>query len=243
MTPLKSLNTVPFVSHVMRLVRHARTHGVARAGYSLSQAVLQLPGLRNGLCFGAVEIFHRYVDPWQSNTPIPRAFSVRVANGSDVPELADYFGDPNRIQRRFQRGDVCLMTLCREKVCAAVWFALGPDDYQEDWDALRCMFQFPADTTWCFDGKGTKWGAWGSLMAKVPDYLREQGVREVFTMIGCNNWQSIDSHKSLGYRSLGVITCFGALQQKKVLFREYGRRWQRLPGSMGNLKLVADPAE
>jgi hypothetical protein len=158
-----------------------------------------------------------------------------------LPELTDYFGERSRIERRFERGDVCLMTVCRKRICAAVWFALGPNNYTEDWEALQCAFRFPANTTWCFDGKGTKLGAWGSLMAKVPDYLRERDVREVFTMIGCNNWQSIDSHRSLGYQSIGLIASLGTPNRRSVLFREYGYPWQRLPGSMSKLKLCAIP--
>jgi hypothetical protein len=238
MTTAKSVTTRPVLRGVAKLIRHARNYGLVRAGYSLSQAILRSRPFRQVLSFGAVEIYYREVDSWTPNTRIPRVFSVRLAAQEDLPELARYSDCERRVRDRFLRGDLCLLTTCKGNICAAVWFALGPNDYQEDGHELGCAFQFPEQTAWCFDGKGTKLGAWGSLMAAAPEHLRARGVREVFTMIGCNNWQSIDSHRSLGFRSLGLITCLGAFTRKVVFWRTHAGRWQRLPGNLGRLNLT-----
>jgi hypothetical protein len=238
MTTLRFVNTQPLRHGVAKLMRHARSHGFVRAGYSLSQAVLRLPGLRRLLSFGTVEIYQRDVDGWAPKTRIPRMFDTRVAQEADLPELAQYVGCERRVRDRFQRGDRCLVTTSKGKLCAAVWFALGANDYQEDGPELGCGFRFPEQTAWYFDGKGTKIGAWGTLMSFAPEYLRARGVREVFTSIGCNNWQSINSHRSLGFRSLGLIACLGVFTKKAVFWRPHGARWQRLPGQLGQLQLV-----
>ena len=186
--------------------------------------------------FSVVEIFTASVAELRSGKRVPRSFVVREAVEEDAPALEAFFGDSRPIRERMRRGDVCVVTLSKDQIGAAVWLSLGPKDYREDWDDLRCILRFPQGVCFTYDGVGTRFGAWGSLMARLPELIEDHGVVDVFTQIECDNQLSLDSHKSLGYRSVGFVWCLGVFGLFLRIHKTGGRRWRRLPGHVGKLE-------
>jgi hypothetical protein len=129
------------------------------------------------------------------------------------------------------------MTLLGGEIGAAVWLAAGPARYCEDWNELRCVFAVPDGVVWSFDGKGDKLGAWGCLMARLPEFLDELHAAEVFTLIDYRNQRSLDGHKSLGYRSVGLIFCLRMFGFALHLLRLRRGQWRRLPARIGALQV------
>ncbi len=224
-------------NRLTRLVRFWRSHGRARALYRAVRWLAERRWLRRWCRFCAVDVFTVATGELKRPRRIPRAFVVRPAEEKDLSALESFFSDPQRVRDRVQRGDVCVIALAKDEICAAVWLALGPKDYREDWDDLRCTFDFPAGVCFTYDGRGTRMGAWGSLMAHLPGYLDDSGVAEVFTVIECDNQNSLDSHKSLRYRGVGLVFCFGVFGLSLCVYRALGRKWRRLPGRIGGLGL------
>ena len=118
-----------------------------------------------------------------------------------------------------------------------MWLAIGPSDFAEDWDDLRCAFRFPSGIAWSYDGKGTKLGAWGTMMKQLPGLLRDANVQEMMTVIDCNNWQSMDAHRSLGYESVGVLLHARVLGFATRLWKPPGRRWRRVPPIVNRVEI------
>lgn len=224
-------------NRLIRLIRFARSHGKLRALYRVGRRLAYSRWLRNWVKFCVVEVFTVSVSELKSQQRVHRAFVVRKAEEGDWHDLESFFPDPQRVRDRLRRGDTCVIALAAEQICAAVWLALGPKDYREDWKDLRCIYRFPAGVCWTYDGRGTRLGAWGSLMAQLPRYLRESGIAEVFTQIECDNRISLDSHKSLGYRPAGLICCFGILGLVLRIYKTRGGKWRLLPGRIGKLEL------
>ena len=169
---------------------------------------------------------------------IPQSFQIRMADESDHSALADYYGSEQTIRGRLERGDLCFMTLCQNRIGAAVWMALGPGEYRDDWDELQTLFQFPANVAWSYDGKGTRWGAWGALMMRLPNMLEERGIHKVATLIDCNNWQSHDAHRSLGYQQVGLLGSLDLCGLRVGACRHANRRWQFLPARIGAVEVL-----
>ncbi|MBN2476446.1 MAG: hypothetical protein JXB62_17665 [Pirellulales bacterium] len=220
-----------------RLIRFARSHGKARALYRLLRRLAETRVLRGWVRFFVTEVFRVPVSDVKRYRRIPRTFTVRKAGETDQPALESYFADSQRVRNRLRRQDLCVIAVSKGKIGAAVWLALGPKDYQEDWRDLRCVLRVPAGVCWTFDGLGTAFGAWGILMACLPPLLEELGASEVYTQIECDNQVSLDSHKSLGYQSAGLIGCFGIGPCVLRVYRPHGQRWRLVPGWIGSLEV------
>jgi hypothetical protein len=147
----------------------------------------------------------------------------------DEAALTKYFGDAGRVVPRLEQGAVCFVASCQEQICAAVWLLPGPAWFSEDWDLTHYHVDVPARTAWSFDGKCTRWGAWGSLMARLPDQLRQLNIDEIYTAIDYNNGESLRSHFSLGYRSLGLVGRVTLLGLTLTCCRRWGKGWCRVP--------------
>jgi len=234
----QTASSLPRISNrLIRLARFARTHGKLRALYSIVCAVLERLRLNKLIKFCIVEVFSVPVSELRRGRRVPRAFVVRPASAEDLPALGEFFSGPERIRERFDRGDLCAITLAKDEICAAVWFALGPMDYREDFSELGCIFHVPAGVAWSFDGKGTRLGAWGSLMGQFPGYLEQHGAKEVITVIDYNNRDSLDAHKSLGYHCTGMVCYLKVWRFALRLYKDHGRRWRLMPGQIGDLVL------
>ena len=163
---------------------------------------------------------------------------VRFAQPGDVPELIEYFGNRRRVEARLARGDRCVIAASKESIGAAVWLALGPNRFLDDWNELRCAFRFPERIAWSYDGRGTKLGAWGTMMKQLPEILRGAKIREIGTAIDCDNWQSIDAHRSLGYISGGVLLHARFLGLSIQFFKPHRRLPRRIPTVVGRVHIV-----
>jgi len=228
---------------LLKAVRFARSQGIR---LTLYRAVKRLIGLcrlqkRLGLC--VVDLFAAGVSELKSHGRIPRAFQVRPAREEEWPELGPYFENPQRVRDRLQRGAVCTITVAGQQVCAGLWLSFGPCQHAEDRADVGCVFQFPEGVAWSFDGKGTRWGAWGALMARLPEYLEERGVGEMFLMIECDNRESIDGHRSSGFRRVGRVFFLKIFRPWLCLWKPEGGSWRRLPGQIGKLRFSRDVDE
>lgn len=219
-----------------RLMLLARTQGVRRALYHVAARTMDTRWWPRCLGWCVVEVHSSAVTASATTSRLPRAMKVRRATREDLPALEEYFDCGSHVRRRFERGDTCLITVAGDEICAGIWLAVGPTQYEEDWEMLRCRFVLPPGSAWTYDGKGTRLGAWGGLMAQVPQVLLEAGVQHVYTIMDYNNRASIEGHKRLGYRSVGFITCLRACGAAFRLYRSTEHGWSRLPGKLGHLE-------
>jgi len=197
-----------------------------------------LPLLRQGARIYAGELLRLSLADARPPGRTPRNFVVRVSEDNDWTSLVEYYGSESVVRDRVARGDLCVLTLCQDRIAAAGWMATGPGEFHEDWNEARYVCRFQSGVAWTYDGRGTKWGAWGTLMAHLPDLMRERDVHELITIIDCNNWKSLDAHRSLGYETIGFIGCIGALGLVRSACKPYGRRWQFPPATIAGLDIV-----
>ena len=244
MTILTRVKTGPLGQRLRRVVQLQRTRGTARAGYAILRRLLAWPVLRQSLHLCAIDFWRLQLsaDSW-SPPRTSSLFTVRWAEPADLEELAQYFGSRERVKARIASGDRCVVAISQAKIGAAVWLGIGPSQFVEDWDDLRCVFRYPAGIAWTYDGKGTKLGAWGTMMKLLPGLLRHENVSEIATIIDCNNWQSMDAHRSLGYESAGVLLHVRVLGVPLRLFKPQGKRWRRVPPAIDRVKFVTKPPQ
>jgi hypothetical protein len=206
--------------------------------YSFTRRVVALSMVRPFARLTAVDVLHVTLSAQKTLARTPRSFVVRTATVADVTALGEYYAAPRLVQDRIQRGDLCAMTLCQDRIGAAVWIAIGPNEYREDWEDLRCSFRCPAGTGFTYDGKGTKLGAWGTMMVRLPELLRGTGITELYTAIDCNNWHSSDTHRSLGYAHVGLLATVRLCGLTVRICRPRGQRWHRPPTRIGALEVA-----
>jgi hypothetical protein len=183
------------------------------------------------------EVMSASVADLKTGRPVRRSYQVRWATESDVPAVTAFFGPDRPITDRVHRGDRCLLATVRDEICAAVWFSPGPKSYMEDVGDLGCEFIFPNRVAFSYDGKGTRLGAWGTLMARAPELLPQIGVEEIVTLIDYDNPMSINSHRSLGYHRLGLVGCLRLAWWIQPIYWDGGHLWRMLPGRVGPLEL------
>jgi len=237
MSKLPAANANPSTrpNRLVRLYRFAQSHGLLPAAYRFAHRVSESILFRRWFRFAVVEVYSARLDELKQDGAIPRAFVVREALKEDEAGVEAYFDNARLVGNRFRRGAKCAITLAKGRPCAAVWFAAGPVEFHEDWDTLRCVFRIPAGAAWSFDGKGTRFGAWGSLMARFPGLVRQHGNQEVYTLIDYDNRPSSDAHRSLGYRRAGMLSCLSALGLTLRFYRPEGGRWRLGRGRIGQV--------
>lgn len=222
-----------------RIVAHARRYGRDRAACLLLHRLTLLPLVRSVFSWHLRELFVVQAAEMKVPSRVPGNYQIRIANHDDEAALSEYFGSADRVRERLTRGDICLIAYCRNEIGAAVWFVPGPASYSDDWNDVRCSFDVPAGAVWSYDGKGTMFGAWGSLMAKLPDHLQQWKVDRVFTAIDYHNGESLRGHQSLGYRRLGMLRSFMLPGISRTVCKRSQDSWSPLPVAWESLQLNA----
>lgn len=166
-----------------------------------------------------------------------RRYEIRPATEQDLPRLSTYFGSDRPIANRYRRGDIGVLAVRGDEICAAVWLATGPTEYSEDVRDLGCSLAVPEGVVFSYDGKGTRLGAWGTLMAHLPRLLDELQIRQIVTLIDYENTLSIRSHRSLGYRREGYVGCVKFARWVQSFYTDAGGIWRMLPGRIGSVSL------
>ncbi len=235
MTTLPHVRTRPFAKRLRRVAQLRRTRGNARTVYAILRRLVDLPILRHCVHLCAVDFWRLPIPDSWSRPHVPSLFSIRLAHADDRAELARYFGDHERVEDRFARGDQCVVAICQKAIGAAVWIAVGPSHSAEDWQDLRCALHFPAGVVFTYDGKGTKMGAWGTMMKQLPRFLLDQNVQEITTIIDSDNWQSIDAHRSLGYTPEGLLLHIRVFGITMRFFKPPQHGWQRVPHTINRV--------
>jgi hypothetical protein len=151
--------------------------------------------------------------------------------------LSAYFGPDRPVEARIRRGDVCVLATRGGQIGAALWLAVGPAEYGEDVPDLGCSLSVPPHVAFTYDGKGTRLGAWGTLMMQLPDLLGERQVGRTVTLVDIENTHSIRSHLALGYRRAGYVGCVKVARWVKTVYTEGGGTWRMLPGHIGSVVL------
>ena len=229
----------PLLTTLRRAQKLRRQRGTARMFFSIIQKVLSLPLLNRCVNLAAGDVWWVSLSQERPSRRVLQSVVVRKAQPADLPALVEYFGG-RWVEDRFRRGNHCWIALCQDKIGAAVWLVAGPGSFDEDFEEFRNVFQVPPGVGWTFDGKGTRLGAWGTLMAQWAPQLQEIGINELFTLIDCNNWQSADGHLSLGYRQEGILASLRVFGFRFTAFRR-GGRWGRVPTNIGHLRLDGRP--
>jgi hypothetical protein len=241
MTFAKTGTTGYFHSRLQRLARLGRAHGPTRAAYRIAKRLSLLPIVRRCVRMDVVEVLAASADRLRSTGRTPKSFVVERA--TDEQELAEYFERADLVHKRLVAGDVCLVTRCGGKLGAGVWISPGPNDYDENRDELGCTVRFPAGVAWSYDGKGTRWGAWGALMARLPELLDELKLGEVYTLIDYDNQESLAGHRSLGYQRVGLVGCVALFGLSLSVCMPIGERWHLASGHVGKLHFARCEAQ
>jgi hypothetical protein len=220
------------------MIRFRTFRGISQVAYRAIRALIRVLSLKKWFRFRIAEVLTASVSELKS-CRTPSVFTVRQAQEQDVHALQSFYSKPQKVLERINRGDICIILLSRDKICAAEWLTLGTQEYREDWTDLRCVFRFPAGVGWLYDGKGHKSfrGAWGVLMGSLGRYLNQFGVSEVFSQTSYSNLLSINSHESLGYRVAGRICQLSLPGISICLYRNQNGRWRFLPGYCGRLEI------
>lgn len=229
--------TVASRSQPIAAGRRDRKRGPLKTAYSVARRVVGSGRFRPWLDCTVIELFEAEVGQLRRIGRMPRAYASRFATRDDQAALAEYFGSADRVRQRLDRGDVCAVVLAGERLCAGAWLTLGPATIEEDWNDVRCRYHIPAATAWGYDGRGTKPGAWGSLMACLPGYLTELGAERMVASIHYNNHLSIDSHLSTGFHSVGWIACVRFLGLTFRACRAAEGGWRRMPGQIAQVEV------
>ena len=234
MTTLTNATIDTVVRRVRRAAQLYRMRGMGPVCYAIFRRAANLPMVRRCWHLCAVEFLRL---PIASDEPAAttRLYTVRQANDADRAQLVDYFNEHDHVPHRLAHGHSCYIAANRQAIGAGVWLAFGRTDYSEDWHELRSVIQVPAGVAWSYDGKGTKLGAWGVLMRQLPALLHSRNVSEIATVIDCDNWQSLDAHRSLGYQAAGVLLHIKFLGLPLRLFKPPQQRWQRVPKTIGRI--------
>ncbi len=219
-----------------RFLTLKRSRGNWRALYSVLQKALELPLLRRWMDLYVGEIHQLSLRDAKRNLRALRSIVVREAGADDLDALAQFYDNRLLIESRFARDDLCVVALCGEELVAAAWLTVGPGEFLEDAIQTHCVSKIPLGVAWIYDGKGTKLGAWGSLMARLPDLLEKRGLNDLLGMVDYNSWQSIDAHRSLGFRNAATFACLGAFGFRRCFHRTEGRRWRRLPLTIADVQ-------
>lgn len=241
MSILTLVKTGSLGKRVRRIVQLQQTYGNVRVAYAILRRMLRLPLLRRTVQLCAVDFWRLPLTKPTDPVPPSSLFSVRLAERDQLPELAEYYSDAIRIDNRFAAGNLCVAAYSQGTIGAAVWLVMGPGHYVEDWCDLRCNFRFPEGTAWTFDGKGTRLGAWGTMMKQLPQLLDNCEAEEIATIIDSNNWPSLEAHRSLGYEAVGVLLHMRVLGITRHWFKPRGHWWQRLPSTIGNVEVIKKP--
>jgi hypothetical protein len=223
------------LSQVLQL---RQVRGSKRTLYAILRRIMMLPVVCHCAKVYVGDLWHLDLSgnscrQTTSTSRIPQSYQVRLADRNDLPELAAYYGNERTVRTRLDRGDRCFITLCQGNIGAAVWLVYGPEECREDWEELRLAFRFPAGYAWTYAGKGTRLGAWGTLMRQLPSLLTDLGIQKLVTIIDCDNWQSHDAHRSLGYQKVGLISSARLFGLHGAACRHANRHWQLLPASIG----------
>ncbi len=231
-------------ARLTRTIRFGRSYGLSRAAYRAVRGAIESLSLGKRINLRIADVFAASVSELKCYPRIPRAFSVRPAEETDVPALQAFFSKPQKVRDRMRRGDLCVILLADGEICAAEWVSPGPKAYQEDWDQLRCVFRIPAHACWLYDGKGNErgTGTWAILMGRLTLCLNDLGIQDVFLQSDYGNVVSMRSHTSLGYRPVGRIFHLAIAGLSLRLYRTRERGWRFLPGRIGNLELSGAPA-
>lgn len=234
-TQVATPETVASRSQPTAARRRDRKRGPLKTAYSVMRKLVGSGRFRPWLDCTVIELFEAEVGQLRRIGRMPRAYTSRFATHDDEAKLAEYFGSAERVRQRLDHGDACAVVLAGERLCAGAWLTLGPATVEEDWSDVRCRYRIPAGTAWGYDGRGTKPGAWGCLLACLPGFLGELGAERMVASIHYNNHLSIDSHLSTGFHSVGWIACVRFLGLSFRAFRAAEGRWRRMPGQIGRV--------
>lgn len=230
-----------YLNRVKRRIRLARTHGPGRTAYSAAAWASRRPVLRNIGEICLAELFELPLPQWPTARRGPSCYVVREAVSKDAWALGEYFGNAQLIRERSQQDDVCVIAETGGKIAAAMWLKIGPAVYLEDASSMGCCFHIAEKAVWTYDGKGTRIGAWGTLMSQLPSLVEIHGVERVVTLIESNNWQSLDSHRGWGFQRLGSVASMQVLGKRHIRCRGRDGSWDRLPQSLPPVTVAPVP--
>lgn len=220
-----------------RLMRFARSHGVARGLYRLCRGIAD-HGVGRLIDLQIAEIFASPVSSLKCAKRPSTIYAVRLARKEDLSALEEFFSKPKAVQDRWRHGDQCLIALAEGEICAAIWWMLGPGEFRDDQEALGCVFEVPEGGCWSYDAKGARFGAFGSLMQQERHYLEHLGAKKVWGQVDFANTIAMATNESAGFEAVGQVLNLIVLGRRQLTWqRESGCGWRRLPGSVDGLEV------
>jgi hypothetical protein len=190
--------------------------------------------------FGAFELMAARRGQIKRLSRIPRAFSVRAADGADEPRLGSFLRDTSATARLLASGDVGLLAIADGEVQATEWVRPGPADYDWDLERLGVVFRIPRGYCWLHNGNGASGvGPWAMVLGTLPRVLEERGIDVACLGVSCDNAYSVRCHESLGFRKVGRIVALRLGPLRFVRVRAEGERWVRFRESRLDLERLA----
>jgi len=237
-------NTQKTPNVFVRFYRFAKLNGWRCTIYQTLNRIANFRLWHRWFQISIVNIYSAPIAELKQSDKLPNLYEVRPAETNDLnelKELGEYCGDADRMKSRIKRGDMCMLNLCKGKIGAMMWYSIGPNEYKDDWAAVRCNVRFPNQSAWMYDGKGTRLGAWGGMMMNSARHLKAMGIEEIYTMVDWENRKSIDPMRSLGLTQAGSFMFLKLFGIKFTRCKPQGqRRWRRLPARIGQLELSSN---
>jgi hypothetical protein len=194
-----------------------------------------------------MELHHCLVTDLRYSNVAPTIYTVRLARKHDLEALIEFFSKPDVVRERWNRGDACLIALANDEICAATWWMLGPNTYDTDRRLLGSVFSLPSGVCWSHDAKGTRFGAYGTLLLHQRHYLTSLGIKEVWGAVDYQNKNAIAANHAAGFTTAGWLLHLTYLGFRLTRCRTPNTGWCSLPAVIGSLSVhdgreVADPA-
>jgi CelD/BcsL family acetyltransferase involved in cellulose biosynthesis len=223
---------------LVRLIRFAQSYGTMRALYWATSSAIQSLPLKNWIRLQVSEVFVGLASDLKCRERLPKSFTVRLAEKQDLRALESFSSMPERVSGRWCRGDVCILCLVDGKIGAAQWLALGPKEFDDDRNALRCTWRVSHGMSFNYGAEGKMLGAYGALCLRMAGFMKELGISTCFSHIDYANWESLKAANSLGCVSLGLVVHMAVAGFGFSLYRPWGGKWRSLPGRLGELELL-----
>jgi RimJ/RimL family protein N-acetyltransferase len=203
--------------------------------------VLRRIGITRWIRLEIAEIYHAEVSSLKTSERLPALYTVRLAGNDDVAALGEYFEKPEIICKRWQRGDSCLMAIADGDIAAALWWMRGPNCFPDDQQTLGSSFRIEEGNFWAYDAKGTRLGAFGSLLMCQRQFLDELGAKQVWGQVDYANKAALKANEAVGFKTAGRILRVSVFGWGVSRQRTTGDRWRSMPARLDGLQICRVP--
>jgi GNAT superfamily N-acetyltransferase len=142
--------------------------------------------------------------------------NVTLVNSADIPKF-DRFQKfkGGRAGEKFKAGHLCFIAEKNGKIVNYTWIAFHEayiDEIERKITIGPCSAYIYDEFT---DPEYRGMGILPTVLMNASDYLYQNGIKEIYELVGSNNYPSLRSHQKTGSRKMGKITLLRMFGQRK----------------------------